>query len=166
VWQAFFAYATTDPGYLLATTRSPGSCQPSNQYAIYNYYCNVPDPLAPGNFGVIEFALPAGSHCAPVARATDLTTCDAVEAFIDLTGVSTPYPAVFYRCYWRNQLIAQYETVYFEWSATAEYIKWYQANVIGSGTDVASQIAALSGTPPSPNLVPLLKVTNHSPSLF
>ena len=90
-----------------------------------------------------------------------------VEAFIDLDGVSgPPYPPVFYRCYWRNQLIAEYETIAFEWSATSEYINWYAANVISSGTDVASQILALSGTPPSLNLVPLLKVTNHSPSLF
>jgi hypothetical protein len=167
VWQAYFAYATTDPGYLLATTRTPGTCQPSNQYAIYNYYCNNQNPLlAPGFLGATEPSL-ASVSCGTVARVTDSTTCDVVEAFIDLTGVAgPPYPPVFYRCYWRNQLIAQYETIAFEWSATSEYINWYAANVIGSGTDVASQIIALSGTPPSLNLVPLLKVTNHSPSLF
>ena len=149
----------------MATTSSVGTCQPINQYAIYNYYCNWPPP--PLTSGTIEFALPAGSPCTTVTRNADLTTCDTVEAFIDLTGVGgPPYPPVFYRCYWRNQLPAEYETIAFEWSATSEYINWYEANVIGSGTDVATQISALGGTPPSSHLVPLLKVTNHSPSLF
>ena len=101
-----------------------------------------------------------------MTRQAVLTNCNTVEAFIDTMVTTGTFPPVFYRCYWKNQLPAEYETIAFEWSATSEYINWYEANVIGSGTDVATQISALGGTPPSSLLVPLLKVTNHSPSLF
>jgi hypothetical protein len=116
---------------------------------------------------VVEQTLQENSPCAEVTPQIGARVCHCVEAFIDLTTVATPYPPVFYRCYWNHATPGGYEIIAFEWSATAEYIKWYQGNIIGSGTDVFTIITAAGGTPPPTNqLVPLLKVTNHSPSLF
>jgi hypothetical protein len=142
----------------LATSSAPfhGSCQPTNVYPIYNYYC-----LNPGNPGV-EQTLQAGVPCAEISPTNVPTTCQCVEAFIDITNVGTPYPPVFYRCYWGTPFIAHIETLAFEWSATAEYIKWYQGTVMGTNFDVCFLITGTNDF----QWVPLLKVTNHSPSLF
>jgi hypothetical protein len=78
------------------------------------------------------------------------------------------FPPVFYRCYWSSPNPVGFETVEFEWSATSEYIEWY-INKIGntSANSVYQIIIAGGGTiTPVGILVPLLKVTNHSPSLF
>jgi hypothetical protein len=88
-------------------------------------------------------------------------TCECVEAFIDITN-TIPLPPVFYRCYWSTPTVTAYETLSFEWSATEEYIKWYSGNVMNTNQGVSFLITGSIGN----NWVPLLKVTNHSPSSY
>ena len=173
MWQAYYAYATTVPGFLLATdlTGRHGKCQPVNVYNIYNYYCLSQPPIVEGGLVAGDPAdLPP--PCGAVSRNADLITCDCVEAFID-TRLLVPgtFLPVFYRCYWNSPTpTTTYETVEFEWSATSEYIEWYVANIAipNLANYVPNLITAAGGTPPTIEgfLVPLLKVTNHSPSLF
>ena len=160
-WQTFYAYATTNPGSLLATSTGFGSCSPSNEYAIYNYYCQAPPAEQ------VEATLNQ-VNCA-AARGFIHLSCSPVEAFIDTLGIISPFPPVFYRCYWVNiPITADKEIIEFEWSASSEYIEWYVTNIGNGSNGVSTQITSQGGTPPSPIgiLVPLLKVTNHSPSLF
>jgi hypothetical protein len=84
--------------------------------------------------------------------------CNPVEAFINIDSIAQPYPPIFYRCYWQISS----DVVQHEWSATTEFIEWYDANIVGNGNDVAAIISNLGGTPPGIKLIPLLKVTNHS----
>jgi hypothetical protein len=139
-----------------------GFCPPPNEYAIYNYYCNN---------SVIELALQAAMPCS-TSRITSQTTsiaCDYVEAFIDtMTTTLSDIKPVFYRCYWYSPTPStSFETVEFEWSATAEYIIWYINNINGNGNSVNDIITGLPNyTTPVGVYVPLLKVTNHSPSSF
>jgi hypothetical protein len=143
----------------LATSAPPGSgfCQPTNVYPIYNYYCLNPVPV-----DGVEPTLQAGSPCAEILSPTNVPrTCECVEAFIDIGGLQS-LPPVFYRCYWGTPFVAHIETLAFEWSATSEYINWYAANVLGTNFDVSFLITGTNDF----KWVPLLKVTNHSPSLF
>jgi hypothetical protein len=97
---------------------------------------------------------------------TSIGPCRPVEAFIDTGTLTRPYPPVFYRCYWYSKNVSAFlETVEFEWSATSEYIDWYVANI---GNTAVNSVTVLLGSAVTPNgfFVPLLKVTNHSPSLF
>ena len=160
-WQTFYAYATTNPGSLLATSTGFGSCSPSNEYAIYNYYCQAPAAEQ------VEATLNQ-VNCA-AARGFIHLSCSPVEAFIDTLEIISPFPPVFYRCYWVNiPITADKEIIEFEWSASSEYIEWYVTNIGNGSNGVSTQITSQGGTPPLPIgiLVPLLKVTNHSPSLF
>jgi hypothetical protein len=142
---------------LATSASSSGSCQPTNVYPIYNYYC-----LNPGSPGV-EQTLISGSPCAEILFPTNVPrTCECVEAFIDIGGLQPPFPPVFYRCYWGTPFVAHIETLAFEWSATSEYIEWYAGNVLGTNFDVCFLITGNNDF----KWVPLLKVTNHSPSLF
>jgi hypothetical protein len=165
-WTAYHAYATTDPGYLLATSGGGnGSCPPGQQYKIYNYYCNIQATGIP----VLEPTLNVGRTCRGVTSAATLTECDYVEAFIDTIVTTPPYPPIFYRCYWYSATPATtYETVAFEWSATSEYIEWYVKNIAQPNPPNSVQTLLGGLVPPVIDgyLVPLLKVTNHSPSLF
>jgi hypothetical protein len=141
-----------------------GVCPPGNQYIIYNYYCNIPDGT--GLPGTVERTL-LGDACRQVTPfALDaISNCTPVEAFIDTAFTSPPYPPVFYRCYWYSATPATtYETVAFEWSATSEYIEWYIKTI--AIPNLPNSVAVLTGQTAIGFLVPLLKVTNHSPSLF
>ena len=158
-------YKRQDPGYLLATnnTGGNGSCPPGQQYRIYNYYCNTQATGGP----VLELTLNGGRTCRSISPAVTLTECDYVEAFIDTFVTSPPYPPIFYRCYWYSPASTANEIVAFEWSATSEYIEWYVKN-IALPNPANSVQNLLGGLAPGivGYLVPLLKVTNHSPSLF
>jgi hypothetical protein len=145
-----------------------GTCPPVNQvYTIYNYYCQA------ALSDKVERTLNQ-VNCLAV-RSAPIPHCNTVEAFID-TMVSLPapvgtiYPPVFYRCYWVNIPISvDKEIIQFEWSASSEYIEWYVNNIgNGSANSVDTLINAQGGTVPTivGVLVPLLKVTNHSPSPF
>jgi hypothetical protein len=142
-----------------------GICPPNQIYKIYNYYCN---PVTP----VVEPTLGFGRSCQAVESVVALTECDSVEGFIETNTTTPPFNPVFYRCYWYSPDIAKnYETVAFEWSATSEYIEWYVKTIANPGllNYVPQLIINAGGTPPVTSvgyLVPLLKVTNHSPSLF
>jgi hypothetical protein len=97
--------------------------------------------------------------------------CDSVEAFIDTGILLSPYPPVFYRCYFTlipTIPTADKDIIDFEWSASSEYIEWYVTNMNNSPGDISSLITTQGGIPPTSVgvLVPLLKVTNHSPRLF
>jgi hypothetical protein len=112
--------------------------------------------------------LQANSPCAAVVPLAASRSClECVEAFIDITGFTTLKP-VFYRCYWSTPTSTAYETISFEWSATEEYIKWYEGAVInsGGGFDVYTLITNAGVPIPAGKYVPLLKVTNHSPSSY
>jgi hypothetical protein len=144
----------------LATgSTASGRCQPDNQYTIYNYYCVD---------GSTEQTLQTGSPCATVTAPLATRTCECVEAFIDTITRSPPWGPVFYRCYWYTPLATNLETVAFEWSATSEYIEWYVKNIASASPAVPNSVDVLIGGAVTPTgfLVPLLKVTNHSPSLF
>jgi hypothetical protein len=140
-----------------------GNCQPNNQYRIYNYYCINPNPT-------VEFALDVSQPCREVAHQITLDPCHCVEAFIDTITQTPPWSPVFYRCYWYSANPASaFETVAFEWSATSEYIEWYVKTIAapGAANSVLSLLTGVGVAPPVIGyLVPLLKVTNHSPSLF
>ena len=128
-----------------------------NNYRIYNYYCDA---------NVVEIALDSTDHCASVSHLHTASFCRPVEAFIDTGTFTTDFPPVFYRCYWYSANVSGlFETVEFEWSATSEYIEWYVANI---GIAAPNSVYQLLGgaVPIVGTLVPLLKVTNHSPSLF
>jgi hypothetical protein len=76
--------------------------------------------------------------------------CEPVEAYINVFAPGFPPVGsrrpVFYRCYWKHaHAVDLYDVVAFEWSATTEYIDWWITNH------------------PNTN-IPLLTVTNHSPS--
>jgi hypothetical protein len=147
-------------------TGGHGTCPPVNQvYTIYNYYCQA------ASSDQVERTLNQ-VNCLAV-RSAPIPHCNTVEAFIDTMVVHPPgtiYPPVFYRCYWVNIPInADKEIIQFEWSASSEYIEWYVNNIRNSSTNsVEHLITAQGGIPPTPSgvLVPLLKVTNHSPSPF
>jgi hypothetical protein len=85
----------------------------------------------------------------------------------------TIYPPVFYRCYWVNiPITPEKEIIQFEWSASSEYIEWYVTNIGNSSSNSVDTL--ISTNPIGPGivppivgvLVPLLKVTNHSPSPY
>jgi hypothetical protein len=145
-----------------------GTCPPVNQvYTIYNYYCQA------DSSDKVERTLNQ-VNCLAV-RSAPIPHCNTVEAFIDTMVVHPPgtiYPPVFYRCYWvniPNTLPDDREIIQFEWSASSEYIEWYVTNIRNGGPNsVDTLINAQGGTVPTPSgvLVPLLKVTNHSPSPF
>jgi hypothetical protein len=89
--------------------------------------------------------------------------------------VGTIYPPVFYRCYWvniPNTLPDDREIIQFEWSASSEYIEWYVNNIGNGGPNSVDTLILNNpiGAGNAPTtigvLVPLLKVTNHSPSPF
>jgi hypothetical protein len=149
----------------LATSSGNGSCPPNNQYQIYNYYCAS---------AIVEETLPVGLVCRPVVPLHTGITCGFVEAFIDTMGVAPGNsPPVFYRCYWytTNPPNTIAEVVEFEWSATSEYIKWYINTIGNTAPNSAYALIVASGAVLPPGfpvgiIVPLLKVTNHSPSLF
>jgi hypothetical protein len=91
-----------------------------------------------------------------------------VEAFIHVTDPDlNNIRPVFYRCYWHSDVAVGggFEYVQFEWSATAEYIYWYISNLIAGTVAPINPIVDPLGTLGSDFLVPLLKVTNHSPNL-
>jgi hypothetical protein len=153
-WVAFHAYATTDPGILLPTSSGGnGNCPPPNIYKIFNYYCDS---------NTSEEALPAAKPCSAVTPQLISEGCKPVEAYID-TMITRGFVPVFYKCYWYSPTPGGLEILEFEWSATAEYIKWYVDTIIGGGNDVYSIIG---GTPAIGYYVPLLKVTNHSPTSY
>jgi len=159
-WQLFYAYATTQPGSLLANVLGSGSCPPQNQYTIYNYYCNSL------NF---QLTLTNLENCKDVLRGSQThAVCHSVEAFIDTGTLIPPYPPVFYRCYFTYIPVTDADIIDFEWSASSEYIEWYVTNISSKPNDMYHLILNQGGTPPIPtgHLVPLLKVTNHSPRLF
>jgi hypothetical protein len=141
-----------------------GTCAPENNYRIYNYYCDA---------NIVELALDyipgppnLAANCASVSHIQTSSPCRPVEAFIDTGTLRRPLPPVFYRCYWYSANVSGlFETVEFEWSATSEYIDWYVANI---GNAAPNSVTQLLGGAVTPNgvFVPLLKVTNHSPSLF
>jgi hypothetical protein len=133
-------------------------------YAIYNYYCS--SSASPG--AVIELALQAPMPCSTsrIASQTTSKACDYVEAFIDtMTTSLSDIKPVFYRCYWYSPTpsATSFETVEFEWSATAEYIIWYINNINGNGNSVNDIMQSLGFPAATGFYVPLLKVTNHSP---
>jgi hypothetical protein len=154
-----------------------GTCTPTQPYNIYNYYCQ-------GQVGFpsnqVELTLATPDHCKNNRDIGNLV-CNSVEAFIDTmvplpAPAGTIYPPVFYRCYWvniPNTLPDDREIIQFEWSASSEYIEWYVNNI---GNGIANSVDTLissnpigPGNVPTPIvgvLVPLLKVTNHSPSPF
>ena len=152
-------------------TGGHGTCTVTQAYNIYNYYCQGQN-LSPSN--QVELTLATPDHCR-AHRDTGNLVCNSVEAFIDTmvllpAPVGTIYPPVFYRCYWVNiPITADKEIIQFEWSASSEYIEWYVNNIgNGSANSVDTLISSQGGTAPTPTgvLVPLLKVTNHSPSPF
>jgi hypothetical protein len=157
----------------LATNGGHGTCTPVTQaYNIYNYYCQG-QHLFPLN--QVELTLATPDHCRANRDIGNLV-CNSVEAFIDTMVAPAPgtiYPPVFYRCYWvniPNTLPDDREIIQFEWSASSEYIEWYVTNIRNGGPNsVDTLINAQGGTVPTPIvgvLVPLLKVTNHSPSPY
>jgi hypothetical protein len=138
----YFAYATSTPGSLL--TPITGVCPPSVAYDIHNHYC----------FPYLnELMITAPGPCSSplFSSGTSHSQCEPVEAYAVVTA-GPPYFPVFYRCYWyaivKETIFGaeNYLVTSFEWSASAEYIDWWISN--GNG-----------------NNVPLLCVTNHSPSL-
>jgi hypothetical protein len=108
---------------------------------VYNYYCLV-------GGGTEELALDYGQYCELVSAPVKNPVCSPVQAFIDTTGINPPnvYPPIFYRCYWKRAAAFGNEVISFEWSATTEWITHY-ATTLGI-----------------PQKVPLLCVTNHTPS--
>ena len=98
---------------------------------------------------------------------SNINACQPVEAFIDVGGSGAPYPPIFYRCYWRMPVGAVRQTLQHEWSVTGEFIEWYVNNYYPGGNPQTGSVTdILGGAPPSGAsvfLVPLLKVTNHSP---
>jgi hypothetical protein len=165
-WQAFHAYGTSDTGALTG-----GSCSPTLVYKIWNFYCKH----LPG--AEVEEALNGTAPCMPVTRIPTSVACDTVEAFIQIQSPASFYPPVFYRCYWRSDVTAPLiDILQFEWSATTEYITWYMNQyyplgnpATGSAYDILISspynIPSSTFTSGGVCLVPILKVTNHSPQL-
>jgi hypothetical protein len=176
-WAGFHAYATTDPGEILyGPTPVPPpipTCKPQNIYNIYNYYCSLgaagdkmtERTLAQEN---CRCFIPNDIHNNPTTVYTAIP-CDPVEAFIEVFDVNNIRP-VFYRCYWHSDVAVGggFEYVQFEWSATSEYIRWYISNLTtfgGNITPINNTVDPHVALGAGAILVPLLKVTNHSPNL-
>jgi hypothetical protein len=158
----------------------PTNCKPDNIYTIYNFYCSL--GVAQNLMTELTLPFPAGGsnscscfepndiHNSP-AFVIAANKCDPVQAFIGVTDnqyINNEIRPVFYRCYWHNDVdvVGLVEYVQFEWSATAEYIYWYISNLTPNGTITPiNPIVDPLSIIPFPYLVPLLKVTNHSPNL-
>ena len=135
---------------------------------------NCQSQIAQNSDQVLSGGYPFGTNCALWSSTSPLypATCDPVQAFINVRpylgrGGGLPFPPIFLRVYWAAAVPSGFDSVAFEWSATGEYIDWYINNIRGTGADISLTVTNSGGTfNPGEILVPLLKVTNHSPSSF
>jgi hypothetical protein len=170
IWVPWYAYATSQPGSLIATNFGGnfGSCVPIVDYDCYVYYCtaNVIDPV------LTSTAIPpCGSW-----TGYNPTVCRPVEAFIDVrpyitAGGGPPFPDIYLRVFYYSDLVAARETQDFIWAATTEYLDWYYNNLYlpldNSYMGFNPDMSAYFGPPSSgPILIPLLKTTNPSNTTF
>jgi hypothetical protein len=152
------------------------NCRPQNNYPVYNFYCD--GKTLGSNAPTIEPTLSGANitchHFSPVL--SGINACQPVEAFIDV-GTVPSYQPIFYRCYWTAPTNSGVrEVLQHEWSASSEFIQWYVNNYYSSGTppypgsvyDILFILGLLPSLPSGATdfLVPLLKVTNHSPQSF